>query len=770
MKFWSLNITSIIIACILFSGCKDEYTGSVHLQPSLNGKYLNVSQTNFSYLTPEAFSDNFKVNSYETNWKFSAVADWISLSPASGSLSQNVVLNGLENTSGDSRTSIFYLESDDNEVNYTKTMSVSQGGVQASLTVEPTELSFKGGGESKDVLVIANCEWRAKSAQDWIALNVTNSSDLKITASPNPSQNYRVGTVYITYGDNKNIVINITQFPSSISSSETVLNFGNEAAKYEIEITAEMEWTAVVSDNWINVDQESGSAGKTKLNIEVAPNMSVSSRSGFVSFNTGGNERFQIKIEQDGLFIKSVEEVIFRSVESSQKIEIKSNTEWTVSSSSDWLKISPSSGAGNGEIVVTASDNPDSSTRNGTILIHHKGLSLEWSINISQLGGTLEPGEKIIEFSDKKDSRSFELVSDGSWSSSCSDSWFTASPSSGNGDMTVTVSVEENVEENTRGGEIIYTFGNQTAKVEIQQAGKYFNVDNEAFEFDSHGGTHSITLSTNEKWTAEIVDHLSWLKLSSLSGDGEETITVSVEDNPSVNSRQAEILIHPENLPVIKIVVNQKARFLTLSSASVTFYSEGGTSNPISVRTDGEFQVSSDSPWCMVNQNEDNTFTVTVEDYKVPGTRTAKITASLTDLKEGSLALVISVIQIGEGCSFIVDGFFQEKDWSSFGNSSLSFAIIGYTSDQNWDTTQQSKITMLRTGFNGEDDWNPNPNNVDFVKDGYGDTKDENWDSQQQGEEDFTKEGFSSEENWNGQKEEELEINKEGYTPEKNWN
>lgn len=725
MKIKKLIFCILVFSGIL-SGCKDEYDGANNLQPSLTGKYLKVSQTSFNHISPDAFSDNFNVECSETSWQFTTLPNWIAISPTSGNTSSTIVLEGTENTSADPRTSVFYLESSESSWNFSKAMSASQGGVESSLTVEPTELSFSGKGETASVLVIANCIWIAKCSQDWVTLTVSDSNELAITVNANPMDSYREATVYISYGNNQTASISLTQFPASISTSEAILKYGNNAAKYDLKITSEIAWTAITSDSWIMVSPDSGNEGETKISIEVSPNTSVNIRTGYVSFKTGDYERFQIQIEQDGLYIESVKELNFRSMENSQSIEIKSNTDWEILSSPDWLSFSKTSGSGNDEVTITASENLGMESRVGIIEIGQKGLTLKCEINVTQSGRTLSSDATLLEFSDKAGEQSFELLSDGSWTSLCSDDWFTVTPISGKGDETITVKVEENTSNDDREGKIIYSFGNQTAEVLIHQLGKYFNIGDETFEFNSHGGQHIISISTNESWNIQVPENADWLSLSSTSGNGEAEITMTVKGNPSVNSRSAEIIITPEHSQAIKISVNQKARYLNVSSENVTFFSDGGTSEFISIETDGAYEITSEATWFKVNEEESG-FTVTAEVYKYPETRSGRISISLTDLEEGSYTLELTVTQIGEGCSFVIEGYPEDSDWNDFGNSTISFSIDGFTSEQNWDTQYESKIIINITGYKDDDDWN----------------------TKEKEEFDFNIEGYSQEKEWN---------------------
>lgn len=705
-----MNIVKFTLPAFIFSGilfgCKEEFDSASQLRPSLTGIYLKASQTNFNHVSTALFTDNFNVECSSTSWQFTTLPNWIMIDPASGNTSSSIVLRGDENKSTEARTSIFYLESINSSENLSKTLSVSQGAVESSLMVEPSELALKGNGDTMSILVIANCTWNAKCQQEWVTLNVVDSNELSITADANPSDQYRQATIYINYGENKTIPVSITQYPADISSSDVTLKYSNVASKYDVIITAEIDWTAVVSDSWIVVNPASGSEGETHISIEVAPNTSVNNRTGYVAFKTGNYERFQIQIEQEGLYIETIDELNFRAIENSLSFEVKSNTEWDILSAPNWLSFSKIKGYGNEEITVSAAENPNLEQRSGTIEIGQRGLTLKCEISVTQSGMTLSSDSSLLEFSDKGGQQTFEIQSDGAWSSFCSSDWFNASPISGNGDTTITVTAEENISNDDRNGTISYSFGNQSTEVLIHQTGKYFNIDNKAFEFDSHGGSHTISLSTNESWSVHIVDDADWLSLSSTSGEGDEEITLTVNDNPSVNPRSSEIIITPTHSQEIRITVNQKARYLNVSSESILFYSEGGTSEFISISSDGTYEIHGDSEWLTITEVDEAGFTVTVEPYKQPETRTGKITISLINLEEGSLNLELSVIQIGEGCSFIVDGYPEDSDWSDFGNSSLTFTITGFTSDQNWDTQYESKIVISITGYKDDENWN----------------------------------------------------------------
>ena len=235
---------------------------------------------------------------------------------------------------------------------------------------------------------------------------------------------------------------------------------------------------------------------------------------------------------------------------------------------------------------------------------------------------------------------------------------------------------------------------NQTVCVNVHQLGQYLTIEDGAFEFGSRGGSHRIELSTSEDWTAETEGPVSWLKLSDLSGSGSGVITMKAEENRTVSDRTATVVIKAKYAQSVRIVVKQKARYLSVSSQSVQFFSEGGTSEAVSIDTDGAYEIRSDATWFTVNKGAGDTFTVTASANSSSEVRSGKITIALTDLTTGSLSLELTVMQAGKGGSFIIGGFPDDSDWSVSGNGTVT--ITGYTSDKNWNSYSRGGLNVRR--------------------------------------------------------------------------
>ena len=681
-KRYSWLIASGVLA--LLAGC-GEKSGGLDYSGSTTARSLKVSLSNFNYSDASARTDYFTVESVNASWALTDYADWISVAPSSGSKTEQVTMNVKANSTADPRTSIFYLKSTTEDYNFQTTLSVTQAGVEPFLTVDKEDVSFGASASSQTVKVSSNFTWSVLVDKDWVTVTKSeNGETLNITVTENPENVYRSATISLKQDNKTFAVITVGQFPAEINVSNGTVTFGNEASQTTITVTSETSWTAAVSDSWIQVNPSEGGAGVTTVTIEVAQNGTVDQRTGFVSIRTGNQERLQIEIIQKGNYLDAESEIKFYSREESKTVNISSNLNWEVTSMPEWLSVTPLSGRGNGEVTVTVSENVSTNQRSGAIVITSPGLTISTSINVTQLGKTLTPSTTYLEFGDKGGEQQFEIISDGAWSSSASASWFSATPLSGAGDALITVSVEENNAESERSGTIKYTFGEKETDVYIYQKGKYFNIEAQDFTFQSAGGTHSIELGTNERWTATVEGNPSWLTLSATSGEGEAIIEAVATPNNTLEDRKAVIIITPQSSQAVRISVLQKGKYINVSANSLSFYSRGGVSDPISVDCDGEFTVTTDVSWLSVNMLGDNIFTVMAEANLIPDLRTGNVVITMTGLDSGDYVVKIPVEQTGEGASFVIEGYPVDVDWNSTSSGSLNITIKGFSSDNDW--------------------------------------------------------------------------------------
>ena len=430
-------------------------------------------------------------------------------------------------------------------------------------------------------------------------------------------------------------------------------------------------------------------------------------------------------------------------------VSIKSNTTWTISSCPEWCTVTPTSGEGTTNVTIKTTDNPNISKREGTIKAIQDGLSLEATMKVVQNGKTFDYGSGTIECSDKAQTLSVSISSNGSWKASTTDSWITVNPTSASGSGVLSVSVTENTADDARTGKVTLTIGDKSFEISIIQSGKYFTVNFENIDIGSTGGNVLISISSNDDWSATITGSPSWITLSKTSGNGSADFTASVVDNPSVNSRTANLILTTVHGLSVKIIVTQAARYMTVDHQDILFFAKGGESDNITISTDGKYTISKSASWFSISEKGNGVFTVTAEENNGKDAREASITITMTDLKEGTYAITLPVIQTCYGGTFVVSGYGEDKNWDIGASYNVSLTVTGYSTDKNWDVSAYGvKFNVTITGFNNDKNWDSNTNSSGNI--GTGDyPSDSNYDSKTSSQGNISTSGYGSDSNWN---------------------
>lgn len=743
------HIIYIILACFILSSCSEKYDKGLDLYPTLIPRYLAVTPTALSFSSASS-SNTLQVTSTETPWRIENGIDWISTSPASAPSSASVNVSVTENKSGDAaRVGIFYLKSGVNDWQYESPISVTQANATPYISLSKTETDFTGAANTETITVSANCTWTVSSSEDWLTVSQKDNS-ITLSATSNESNMNRTAIVYVVHHSSTQSTsefLKVRQAPASINASTETLTFDNTASSVNVTVNAEASWSASSSASWIDISPSSGNSGTTTMKISVSPNTSTSERTGYVNVSVGGSQRIQIPVRQRGIYLEAEQsELSFAAAGGSQNISVLSNTNWTISSAPSWISVSPSQGEGDGTISVTASDNPNTSNRSGVIHLTQPGVSMDVSIMVNQAGKTFDVNTTVLNFEDKQSTQTVSIQTDGTWSASTSAKWIAVSPASASGNSTLSVTVSENTGDNERSGQVVVVMGEKSATINIVQKGKYFTVSNNLLTYTSKGGAIDVSISTNDSWSAKVENGSTWLTLSKTSGAGNVDLKVTASDNASVNSRTGYVVVETPHGQSVRIMVSQDARYLTVDNNSILFYAKGGTSEPITVSTDGSYTISRSDAWFSISRSS-NTFTVTATENKTSEPRTGTITVALSNLVEGSYSLKLTVTQLNNGGSFMRNDFGSDQDYDNMGTSNGNLTISGFGADKNYDTSASSGTTLSVSKYQSDKNWDSNANSgVTVSVTGY--NADKSLDSKVGTSGTITKNGFGSDQKW----------------------
>ncbi len=182
----------------------------------------------------------------------------------------------------------------------------------------------------------------------------------------------------------------------------------------------------------------------------------------------------------------------------------------------------------------------------------------------------------------------------------------------------------------------------------------------------STGGTHQLTITTNDTWTA--TSSSTWMQLSQREGSGDATVTMTIGDNNSIHERRDTTIFRSGHQTEVKVVTIQAARYLTVSpKEDITFPVDGGTSQTFTVDTDGSYDVTSSESWLTISQ-QGNTFTVTATRNDSGSKRKALITVAMIGMMVGENYEVELPV---EQDSVASDGVFALE----FDNGDISFSL-----------------------------------------------------------------------------------------------
>lgn len=737
------------LSVLLLVGCSDKYSEELGLKPTLTPRYISVSPTSLSFSANSSISQAVSIETTETPWRIDNGIDWASISSTSGSTSSNINVSVAENTNGsEARTGVFYVKADVSDWAFETGVSVSQAAATPYINLSQTSVTFDGKANSATISVTANCTYGIQSSAEWLTAAIDGNT-ITLTATANETSQYRNASIIVTCTTNSSVytTVTITQAPAAINASTDALQFENTAGEVTINVASEASWTASTSYSWISVSPQSGTAGTSSLTISVSPNTSVEERTGYVVLSVGSEQRIQIPVKQRGIYIETDKlQCEFGASAETQTLQVISNTSWQISNLPSWITVDKTSGSGNAEIKVTAEENPNTTERSGEFLVSQSGLSAQAVVKVSQKGKTFDVATTTLNFNDKQETQSVTVTTDGTWRAYTSADWITISPESATGSATLNITVAENENEGERSGSVIIMMGDASATIAVVQKGKYFTIANSILDFTSKGGSLGISLTTNTSWTARVDNDASWLSVSPSSGNTDAEVTITSVDNPSVNNRSVNVYFDALGRNV-NLLVTQKARYLTIDTNELLFYSKGGTSTPVTISTDGAYSISTTDSWMTISQTG-NTFTVTATENSTTDARIGHITIALTDLKEGTYSVTLTVTQLNYGGTFLRKDYGEDENYDNTGSSAGTIVITGYGSDTNYDTNSQSGTKLSITSYKSDTSWDSTVSSSAKVTiTGYG--SDQSLDSKTTSSGSVSKNGYSSDNNWN---------------------
>lgn len=568
-----------------------------------------------------------------STWTATASDTWLKTTPESGSGDATLTVIVEANNSTSTRTGTITFTS----VDCTETVVVNQAG--GKLSVSSSTLNFGDVGDTKSLKVQASNEtliWTAGTEDAWLRVSPdsgSGSATLMVTAEANNSAANRTGTVTITSGETT-LPVTVTQTGGSFSLSASTLSFidAGESKSLTITTTTSLPWTATSASSWLKVSPESGS-GSATLSVSAEANNSTAERTGKL-FIVSGDKSIPVVVTQSGGSLSvSASSLSFINAGETKSLHLQASNSmlaWSAITNDSWLKVSPESGNGSATLSVSAEANISTSERTGKLTILSGDVSIP--ITIIQVGGTVSVSPSSLDFIDREETKPLNITTPFTWTATSSESWLKLSSTSGNGNATLSVTAEANNSTANRAGTLTIISAEKTISVAVSQLGLNVSVSPSSLDFIDRGETKSLNITTPFAWTTASSE--SWLKLSSTSGNGNATLSVTAESNNSTTNRSGTLTIISSD-KTLSVAVNQAGGTLSVYPTSISDISEKGGTFPIELNTSTPFAwtASASASWISLSTNSgtgSTTITLTVKENDTPTSRNGQVTITST--------------------------------------------------------------------------------------------------------------------------------------------
>ena len=656
-------------ALIALCSCEDKYYadgGTLSHYPF----YMVLSEDSYSAPSAAASEKKIYVSSYQTPWQVTNSLSWVSVTPmdnlSTGDETIQTITVQANTTNGDEkRIGLLEYTASNGDMSKQVYFSVSQPGAIPTATVSVDELHFSASESSQQFQVTeANCTWKVTASSSFITAT-QNGNMVSVTVTKNPGSVTRSGTVYILRASDGYRIetVQITQDPVQVYpvSGEVTVPPAGGVAMLQFEV--DDAWTASCSASWISLGATYGEAGTHTLRIEAAANPNTYQRSTSLILNAASGASTTVKIYQDYQKFAVYPRTFYFDVKGETKtMEVTSDGAWEIVDIPEWLQFTPQSGTGNKSVQVTALRNENGLSRTASPEIRlTNSPTRKIVLTTTQYSAEMTLGKDTLEFDYAGGSLSLELKSDANWTASTDADWLTVSPTSGTEDETLTVTAARNSTGAERTGHITAQMGDETRVVLVRQKSSVITVDQQSLAFEMEGGTLNIGISGNTSWKASLSAGSDWLTLSTTEGKGAVSLDVQAQANHSEQSRTAKVTITTDNERTFEIAVSQKSCFLELSANEVNFYANGGTSDPIEVSTNWQYNVTTSENWIAI-QPGDHTFTVTVTENPGAAQRTGQVKVVMTGLTGAATEHLLTVRQAEPGGSLIIGEYPADSD------------------------------------------------------------------------------------------------------------
>jgi M6 family metalloprotease-like protein len=649
------------------------------------GNYL-IADPDSLYFPALGGQNSFGITS-NVNWQVNSPSGVPVLNPSNGSNNDSVQVSLPANTSSSRLVLTAVLSSSAPNTTNDTIFLVQDAQPSPHLDLDKDSLILNFLANSQGTFTVnSNVVWQASTPAIWLILNApsvtqdTNSIGVEAATSNLSGQARNTYVAVQDVGGNVFDTIWVSQQSGTISLSANPTNvtlMQAASSNANVNVTSNAKWNAASTSGWFSLSPASDSGNANMTITALTANNSTSVRSGFIALADNGLNVFDtIWVDQLGipkqLSVNPSNIILNQAAASRDSFMVNSNVVWQTLAGDPWLTlINPNNTRDTNKVIVVAnSANATANVRSSFVVAMDTSGSLYDTVWVDQLGTNpvLSANvDTILLASTNGSSASLNLLANNDWFAIEGDSWFSATPLSGNSSTTVNITTNAVNSSGTQRmsylafADTVNNLNDTVIIIQDTNTIQGLSTNPDTIRLNSFVGStasYDIIAPPSYQWSTSAYGN--WITLDQNIGFGSQVVNVTANSaNNSSNERITYILTTEFSLPMTNdsIVVIQEgvAPQLDVNPKAINLNFAAGSNDQLQVNTNLAWSVSNPVSWLSVNPTNDSgntTVSITANTANLSGSiRSANLVFSATGVPD----VIVSVNQVdGTSPSFTV--------------------------------------------------------------------------------------------------------------------
>jgi hypothetical protein len=175
------------------------------------------------------------------------------------------------------------------------------------------------------------------------------------------------------------------------------------------------------------------------------------------------------------------------------------------------------------------------------------------------------------------------VTANAAWASNLTGTWFSISPSSGNGDAVITVTAQNNLTRADRTASIILTTGQEGKPnylrkiITIRQSSSQLTLDVNSVTFEKDAGNKTVKITSNTPWSLAIPAESAWLTVNAKTGTSSTDLIFTAAANTGADRTSRVVVSYGDTLRTIDFL--QKRAINSAPTAAVLSFPANNAQN-----------------------------------------------------------------------------------------------------------------------------------------------------------------------------------------------